>query len=196
MATQDLVVRIGGEAVIVTPNGDFVRARDGSILAKRLSGLDYCAPVEADGVVYFIQRGGKAFKLPSEIGPEFKPEELWVASGIPGDRYYASPLVDGGLIYAINQGSHLVVIDAKTGAPVYERKLELGATVYPSITLAGKRLLASGENGLTAVFEPGREYREIARNKLEAFRSCPVAQRDRLYIRGMSRLYCIAQDGK
>ncbi|MBM4142123.1 MAG: hypothetical protein FJ225_00800 [Lentisphaerae bacterium] len=191
-----IVVRIGGEAVIVTPGGDFVRARDGAMLAAKLLGLEYCAPVADDGVVYFIQKGGKAFKLPEKIGGEFKPEQLWTASEIPGDRYYASPVVHDGLVYAINQQSHLVVIDATTGAPVYDRKLDLKATVYPSITLVGGHLLACGENGNTAVFEPGREYREIARNPLEAFRSCPVAKGDRLYIRGMKHLYCIGAGGR
>ncbi len=186
-----LVVRVGGEALIVTPNGDFVRARDGKPLARRVATLEYNAPIAADGVVFFIQQGGKAVKLPTTLSAEFKPEVLWTASKIPGDRHYASPVLHDGLIYAMNQKGHLVVIDAKTGEPVYDRMLELGGTVYSSLVLAGNRLYAGSESGVAVVFETGREFKEVARNRLEGYRSCPVPDGDRLFIRTMSKLYCL-----
>lgn len=186
-----VVADVGGEPIVITANGDFVRASDGKLLAARLAKLDYAAPVLAQDVVYFIQHGGKAIKLPDAIGEEFKPEVLWTASAIAGGRYFASALVLDGLIYAVNEQSQFSCIDAGTGALVYSRKLDLGATVYPSIACAGGLLYVSAENGTTAVIKPGREFSEAARNKLEAFRACPVFAGQRLYIRGMKHLYCI-----
>jgi len=190
-----VVTSVGGEQIIITPRGDVVRASDGKLLARRLSKLDYASPIVHDGVVYFVQKGGKAVKLPDEIGEngEFKTEVLWTLAGIEGDRYYASAAYHDGIIYAVNQKSHFSAIDAATGEVVYERKLNLGATVYPSVTLAGGKLFVSAENGVTAVIEPGRDYKEIARNKLEAFRSCPVFYGKRMLIRAMKKLYCIGR---
>lgn len=188
-----VVTRIGGEEVIVTPNGDFVRAADGTILARRVAKLEYAAPVLENGVAYFIEERGKALKLPETLDKPFTPQVLWTAAKIPGDRYYASAAVADGLIYAVNQQSHFVVIDATTGEPVYGQKPNLGAIVYPSVTLAGKYVYVSAENGITIVLEQGRAYKEIARNKLEPFRCCPVFDGEHLYIRGLKKMYCIGK---
>ena len=188
-----VLTKIGDVDVIVTPNGDIVRADDGKMLAKKLSQLDYCAPVVHDGVAYFIQKGGKAIKLPEEITDDAKFETLWTASGIQGDRYYASPVYHDGLIYGLNKRSHLTVIDAKTGETVYDKKLELGGTAYPSVACAGKYVFISSDNSVTLVIEAGREYKEVAKNKLENFRSSPVFAGDRMYVRGLKKLYCIGK---
>ena len=81
-------------------------------------------------------------------------------------------------------------------------------TFYASPVLAGKYIYMFGMNGTTVVFEPGREYREVARNKIEDcllsamrfdrgreipehFASSPVAEGKRIYVRGGNYLYCI-----
>ena len=43
----------------------------------------------------------------------------------------------------------------------------------------------------TAVLAPGREFRQVAINKLEPYRSCPVFEGRRMYIRTAGHLYCI-----
>jgi len=188
-----VVTKIGEVDVIITSNGDVVRADDGTVLAKKVSKLDYCAPIVQDGVAYFIQKGGKAIKLADKVADDMKFEVLWKADKIQGDRYYASPVCRDGLIYGINQRGHFSVIDPETGELVYDKKLNLGATVYTSVTSAGKYLFVSGEKGKTIVLEAGREYKEVAANELEAFRSCPVFAGSRMYIRGMKKLYCIGK---
>ena len=62
-----------------------------------------------------------------------------------------------------------------------------------SITLAGGLLFISSDAGVTLVLEPGREYKEVAKNTLEPFRSTPVFQGKRLYIRAKEHLYCIGE---
>ena len=120
-------------------------------------------------------------------------ETLWTAKPA-SDRYYASPVLHDGLLYAITQRSVFTVLDAADGAVVYSKNLGLKGTVYPSICLAGGRLYVSGDQGGTLVIEPGREYRELASNTLEQFRSSPVFEGGKIYIRGLKHLFCIGAD--
>jgi len=191
-------IKINGVDVIITPNGDFFRASDGKLLRSRGKAdkafLEYARPIVHNGIVYFIQHEGKAFRLPSEIGDTLALEELWQTMP-KKDRYYASSVYHEGLIYGIvRQGHFFSVIDAETGEVILEEKLKLGkGTTYPSMVLAGKYLFVSNDNGTTVVMEPGREPKEIMRNTLETFRSSPVFVGKRMYIRGRENLYCIGE---
>ena len=184
--------RIGQDPVIITASGDFFRAADGQKVADRTCRLNYNQPIVENGVVYFVQHKGRAFRLPAAVGQ--KPERMWETQP-KSDRYYASPVIHDGLIYAITQFGILSAIDAKTGRVVYEQKLDLGRRqqVYPSLALAGKYLYVSGSSGVTVVVQPGRGFKEVARNTLEPFRSSPVFRGKRLYVRGLKHLYCIGR---
>lgn len=189
---SEVAARIGDTPIVITPSGDFIRASDGRKLASKVSGLTYCAPVVADGVVYFIQHGGKAVRLPVSAGDTIQPEVLWETRP-KDDRYYASPVVHAGLIYAVTQAADFSVIDAADGKVVYTRKLDIGNTCYPSVTLAGNRVYVSSDTGRTVVLEPGREYKEVGRGTLETFRSCPVFVGSRVYLRGGEYLWCLGE---
>ena len=185
--------KIGEVDVAITPSGDLIRVMDGKVLARQLGRLEYCAPVVHGGAVYFIEHGGKAVKLPTEPAEKVEIQALWQTKP-KKDRYYASPVYHEGLIYAVTQQGVFSAIDAKTGEVVYEQKLELGkGTVYTSVTAAGKHILVSSDNGTTIVVQPGREYKEITKNTLEAFRTCPVFSGTRMYIRGQKSLYCVGK---
>jgi outer membrane protein assembly factor BamB len=124
-------------------------------------------------------------------GVAFEP--LWQAK-IHNDRYYASPLLHGGLIYAITQASVLSVLDAETGARVYEQTADLGkGTVYPSPAAPGDLVFLSSDTGTTLVLRPGRAYEVLAKNSLEPFRASPVFEGKRMYIRGLKSLWCIGE---
>lgn len=186
--------KVGGADVVITSSGYAVRISDGEVLTDRLPFLQYNSLIVDNGVAYFIQPQAVAVKLPKDAGEKINHRPFWRGK-LKKDRYYASPLLHNGLIYAITQKNVLSVIDAKDGALVYTRKLSLGGgTVYPSITLAGDYLYVSIDNGTTFVLKPGREYEEVSRNKLELFRSSPVFKGKRLYIRGYKNLYCIGKE--
>ena len=183
--------------VIITPNGDFVRAADGKLLARTPPKMNYNAPIVSDGVAYLIQnegdQPGRAIKLPDEPADELKPQELWITKP-KAERYYGSPLLHEGSIYAIMQQGVLSAIDATTGTVIYEKQLDTKSMVYSSLTLAGKYVYATGEGGVTVVFEAGREYKEVKRNELgDSFRSCPLFVGNRMYIRAKTNLYCIGK---
>lgn len=184
--------RIGTVDVLVTPGGDVIRVKDGHALARVIGKLTYNAPIAKDGVVYFVdgEQRTRAVKLLPQADGTLWHNVLWDAK-ITGDRYYASPTIHNGLVYGLNQQSALTVLDAKTGEVVYTKNLSLGGTAYPSIAAAGKYVFVSSDSGVTAVLQAGREYREVARSRLEGFRSCPVFLGQRMYVRGLKHLYCI-----
>ncbi len=187
------VTTVGETEVLVTASGHFVRASDGKVLARADVNLDYCGPVVHQGVAYFIQHGGCAVKLPDAIvNDELALQELWRTEP-KKERYYASPVVHEGLIYAVMQKGIISVIDAATGQVVVEKQLDFGKSVgYPSPTLAGEYLYFSDDNGNTWVMRPGKELQDVGHNKLEPFRCCPVFIGDKLFIRALKNLYCIA----
>jgi outer membrane protein assembly factor BamB len=180
--------------VVITAGGDIVKTSNGQILGKEISFLDYSSPILSGSNIYFIESDSVAFKLPSKISEEIKFEEIWKTK-LKKDRYYASSVLHENLIYAITRNNVLSVLDASNGTLIYEKKLELGkGTVYPSIVLAGNNLLISSDNGTTIVLKAGNEYVELAKNKIEGFRSCPLVVDNKMYIRSFNNLYCISKN--
>ena len=194
-----IATRIDQADVFITPNGETIDAGDGRVLFQGTGSLEWCSPVVADGVLYQIERVSSATKLPEKIGASDKPRELWV-SRIKHDRYYSSPLIHNGLIYAVTRGEVLTVLDARSGATIYERPLDLKGpkpnSAYSSVALAGPYIYIGSQSGITLVIKPGREYREVARNHLEPYRSTPVFVGRRMYLRGLKHLYCIESTNK
>ncbi|MEO1084475.1 MAG: PQQ-binding-like beta-propeller repeat protein [Acidobacteriota bacterium] len=188
-----VATRLGDTEVVLTPSGDVVRALDGKRLASDLGNLDYAAPVIQDGVAYFIEKKATAVRLPAADDGVF--ETLWT-SRVEGSRHYASSLVHEGLIYAVSREQKYTVLDASSGQVLLQRTLDLDAesgsnSAYPSITLGGDRIFLGVQNGTTLVLEPGPDYREVARNRLEGFRSTPIFAGNRLFLRAFDHLYCI-----
>ena len=185
-----IVVRIARTEIFLTPNGRFVRPSDGKVIDESLPKLDYSSPVVVGKVIYCIEGKSMAFTLPSSVRD--KPKRLWTQR-IKGSRHYASPLIHNGLIYTISREEHFTVLDAATGDIVYHKKFDVagGNSAYPSPTLGGDHIYVGFEAGTTIVIEPGRTYREVARNHLEKYRSSPVFVKERMYLRTMGHLYCI-----
>jgi len=185
--------RIGDVDVAIHPNGALVRVADGVVLADKLGSSGPNSPLLHEGVVYFIRNDARAVKLPTDPAA-VKAEPLWKARLTGGGYWFASPVIHEGLIYGLNAMGILSVVEAGTGNLVYEKRLPFGrAQVYPSVALAGGLVFISSDEGITLVLEPGREYKEIAKNTLEPFRSTPVFQGKRMYVRAREHLYCIGE---
>ena len=187
--------RLGDVDVAIHPSGNVYRVSDGSLLAKGLGRTGPNSPLIQDGKVFFVAGRISGYALPasSEIPATWPP--LWKGANLKGGGYwFPSPILHDDLIYAMNGKSIFSVIDATTGQLVYERRLNFGGgRSYPSITLAGNRLFASSDNGTTLVLEPGRKYKELARNSLETFRSSLVFEGKRMYVRTTKGLWCIGE---
>jgi outer membrane protein assembly factor BamB len=186
-----LPLELGTRHAILTPGGDIVRAHDGKIVASGVAKMPWTSPIVEDGVVYVVdEKGATAFKLPTRLPLQLKVERLW-STEVKKERYYASAIYLDGLLYNVTQSGFLVVFDASSGETVYEQRLPLSGTVYPSPCLAGKHLIVSSDSGKMVVVEPGRTYKEVAQNMLESLRSCPTFDGNRMYVRTFKHLYCI-----
>jgi outer membrane protein assembly factor BamB len=190
-----LATRVGDVDVVLTPRGAMVRAQDGKILANGLGSCGANSPVLHDGIVYYVRGAAQAVRLPKSVPePVKKLPALWKGNVKGGGGYwFSSPVVHKGLLYAASDQGTLTVLDALTGEEVYTKRLNLRGSTYPSISLAGDRVYVSSDGGATVVLQPGREYKELARNQLEPFRSSLVFDGKRVYVRTAKHLYCIGE---
>ena len=127
------------------------------------------------------------------------------------DWYMASSLYHEGLLYCLNVDGVLSVVDTEKQEVIYQKLLDLDLSMdhvgnasrggaCSSPTLAGKHIYFFGHRGTCVVIEPGRSFRSVARNRIDGgagdtdiIASCPVFEKNRLYYRGTSNLYCIEE---
>jgi outer membrane protein assembly factor BamB len=186
-----VLVPVGKAHLALSAGGPVYDVLTGAVVTT-LPKLDYNSAVLADDRLYCIQANSAAYAVkPGKDGkPEF--EELWRAQ-LPEDRYYASPVAHDGRIYDITRAGVFSVLNAKTGEKLHEEKLPLGGTCFPSIVSAGRRLFVSSDNGKTIVLKPGDTPEPLSTNRLESFRSTPVFEGSRMYVRARQHLYCISE---
>ncbi|MCY2992730.1 MAG: PQQ-binding-like beta-propeller repeat protein [Planctomycetota bacterium] len=201
-----VVARIGDVAVAITPNGDCVRVSDGKLLASGLARGTYASPVVYAGRVYFVGPPAVAVRLPDQPGEKLVCEQLWENDDLDGE-FFASPICHEGLVYcAANEGT-LYVLEAGTGKLVFQQELEIRsasgkpgrepANLYPSLTLAGARLLLGNDAGETLVLAPGSQYRELGRSYLDrGSGASPVPDGKMLFLRGGETLYGVGVVGQ
>ena len=187
-------------------------------------------PVSDGGLAYTIlhvpeqtPEGGEyavSFRLPGLQEDKVNPEIACKAS-LKMDKvpyYYnsnicASPLVHDGLMYSVTVLGTLIVVDMEQSELLYQRQLDLdifmpynggllkgGASSSP--TLAGKYIYIWGNQGTCVVLEPGRAFKQVARNRVENFYpgrpawreatiTNPIFEGGRMYYRAERALYCI-----
>jgi hypothetical protein len=130
-----LAVDVEGLPVVLTPDGRVVRAADGALLAEGLGGKPWFnSPVWSDGVAWWVggrlDARGAAFRSEAAAvrlrreGEGVAAEPLWTASIPSKDRFYASPLLVGDALLAVDNVGTAFVIDAGTGALRQKRALD------------------------------------------------------------------------
>ncbi len=212
---------VGGVPMFITPNGDIDRVSDGEKVfgdGTMSGGFQRPTPVVVGDTVYKLDSGGTLhiLKLPAEADDRIRPAShvkvRLDASGYRlffGDAWQASPVVAGGLVYCLHNSGLLSVVDAEKGEVVYRKLLDLDVNdgwglIRPSLAMAGGKLFALGGTGTCVVFESGREFKQISRNRVaavvgpgqwwqrfERFAASPAFDGRRLYLRGEAKLYCI-----
>jgi outer membrane protein assembly factor BamB len=205
--------------VLILPTGGIVHVNEDKPAAITKFSFRYdgeCASPAVDrlGHYYAVQSWGEVsiVQTPSKIdaGP------VTVTGTIPSGKIgymVGSPLIDNGLVYYVGTQGILRVADATTGKMIYEKNLPLsptqgasfGAGVAASLVKAGGNIYVFDNNGTSVIFATGREYKQIAVNRIqnvgkdslnqEVFESTPVFDGTRMFLRGTRTLYCIsAQD--
>jgi outer membrane protein assembly factor BamB len=154
---------------------------------------------------------------PKEVATISTPPEVSrKADGGWIDRWTAgSPLIHDGLAYQVDMYQELYVSDLAEKKMLYRQSLDLaGFTHYNAIavaaspTLVGKHIVVLDNQGIALVLAPGRNFQQIARNQIATVidrwlplppqetlsYSPPLADGNRLYLRGEGHLYCIGSE--
>jgi outer membrane protein assembly factor BamB len=103
--------------------------------------------------------------------------------------------VYAGCLYSLEQqGGIIRCCDAKTGKEHYRQRLP-GPDAFTASPWANDgKVFLLGQNGATVVLATGPEFKVLATNKLEdMFRSSAAVVGERLLLRGLDYLYCIAK---
>jgi outer membrane protein assembly factor BamB len=160
-------------------------------------------PVAGDGLVVvassnlgphrpiFVVRPGAAGDLTLKEGETSNGSVVWSrANRAP---FTPTPLVYGGLVYALANNGVLDAYDLKTGEEIYRQRLpEIGSGFSASPVAADGKIYLSNEDGQMLVVSAGREFRHIATNTLgELLMATPALSRGVMYARGSRSVFAI-----
>ena len=125
-----------------------------------------------------------------------------------------SPPIHDGLASPVDMYQELYVSDLAQKKMVYRQSLDLnGFTHYNAIavaaspTLVGQHVIVLDNQGTALVLKPGREFQQVAKNRIATVMdrwlplppqetlayAPPIADGNRLYLRGERYLYCIGE---
>jgi outer membrane protein assembly factor BamB len=107
----------------------------------------------------------------------------------------ASPLLYDGCLYVLDQrGGIVLCYDAKTGRQHYKERLTGAKGFTASPWAANGKVFCLDEEGQTFVLKAGPKFQSLGKNKLDdMFWSSAAIAGDRLLLRGVDKLYCIAK---
>ena len=186
------LMQVGGKVQLVSAAGDVIQGFDpdtGDRLWSVYAQGEGVAPsiVVGGGLAYTIS-GFEATKIRAVApGGRVVWEQTRSASHIP------SMIYDVGLLYNIHENGVATCMDATTGEVIWQERV--GGKHWASPVLAGGRLYFLSEEGETIVIQVGREYKELARNRLDEHTQASMAvSGERFYIRTADHLWAIGSD--
>jgi outer membrane protein assembly factor BamB len=146
----------------------------------------------ANGLVVFgVGAGNELVAVkPDGKGDVSASHVAWKAS--KGIGHKPSPLLVDDLIYVVADNGVASCFDAKTGAQVWTQRL--GGAYSASPLYADGAIFFCAEDGSCTLVAPGREYKEIAKNKLAGgpeSKSTPAIAGKSIFYRVDSALYRI-----
>ncbi len=191
-------VRRAGVDLLITPNGDVVRAEDGKSLNNEIGHTAHSTPLAlGDGLACFADNEVRALRF----NDAFKEEEIWNAT--TEGEVFGSPLLHDrtlflatgpGQLFAFDttgKGEQKPLIDAR---PLFENANPASPAAYGSLTLAGAYLFLSSNHGETVVLEATREAKLVSRNRLpEGSGASPVFSGGDMFLRAGEKLMCIGK---
>lgn len=197
-----LAVKVGDRTEIITTAPGTVRSYDAATGEPiwEAGGITSCAspsPVARNGVVYCTTGYKGEAVIAIELGHKGDLTDTdairWKTDRTGSEA--ATPLIYQGRIYVFKSISAVLsCFDAATGKPFYERTRIPGMKhVYASPLAVGEHIYINGREGSTVVIRSSDEFEVVATNTLdEILDASPVVIGDAFYLRGRSRMYCIA----
>jgi outer membrane protein assembly factor BamB len=108
----------------------------------------------------------------------------------PAGSYHPTPLYYDGQLYVLYSTGIVACFDPNTGDEVFKQRL--GGSVTASPWAADGKIYCLNEDGDTFVLAAGREFKLLGTNRLnEMCMATPAMAGDRLFIRTLTKLYCI-----
>lgn len=186
------LMQVDGMAQLISAAGDVIQGFDPES-GKRL----WSVYAQGEGVApSIVVGGGLAYSISGfeatairAVAPGGKVvwEQTRSASHIP------SMIYDAGLLYNIHENGVATCMDAETGEVIWQERV--GGKHWASPVLAEGRIHFLSEEGETTVIQAGREYNELARNRLDEHTQASMAvSGGRFYIRTADHLWAIGSD--
>ncbi|HEY3321125.1 MAG TPA: PQQ-binding-like beta-propeller repeat protein [Planctomycetota bacterium] len=225
--SSTVAFKLGGKELLALGDGSIVNPSNGQFAVKKCKiGAQSVASPVVDGQTFLHITSGSSTLYIHSLPLAFADSMQLTTRDLPvnttGFPYYylpwhlSSPLLHEGLAYVVNNTGVLTVVDVKEAKVLYQRVLDLdqfqwvneaafrGVGISP--TLAGKQIYFFGDAGGALIIAPGREYKQIAKNKIEnavlvghwaerqeRFVANPVFDGKRLYLRSEAGLYAIGR---
>lgn len=148
-------------------------------------------PVVGHGLIFFPTGWSQGQVLAVKMagrGDITSTNIAWrVTKGVPKK---SSLLLDGDLIFMINDGGIATCLDAKTGAQVWNERIAGNFSASP--ILADGKIFFFSEEGKATVLAAGREFKKLAENTLASgFMASPAVTDHALILRTKRHLYRI-----
>ena len=155
-------------------------------------------PVMGNGLLYLTSGHSgklvavKADARPDESGMLPKEAVVWTATkGVPGRP---SLLLDGQLLYLVNDQGIATCLEAMTGKMVWNERLDGEFSASP--VMADGNLYCCNQTGKTFVLAAGKTFNTVAENRLgegkdAGFMASPAVSGNTLYLRTKTHLYAI-----
>jgi outer membrane protein assembly factor BamB len=150
------------------------------------------SPVFCAGMV--IINTGASLQLwavrPDGSGDVTESHVAWrLTKGVP---FLPSPACGGELIYLVNDEGIASCVDAKSGKPVWQKRL--GGKYVASPVAADGRVFLFSETGHATVIAAGRQYRELAVNELkDGCLASPAVSGKSIFVRTKTHVYRIEE---
>lgn len=207
-----------GDTPVVFYDSSITRVSDGKVFAPmhlNLGGLRSTPFALGE----FVYAGGynaiHRVSLPAELKEGMTLKDASAPSSPVGgsEWVYSSPLLHDGLLYILHSENSLMAYDLNAMREIYVQNLKMGhygdydhPGTVASLALGGKYLFAFDNQATGVVIEPGRTFKEVARNKIdycverifnynptEFFSTAPIFEGGRMYLRGEQNIYCIGE---
>jgi len=159
-------------------------------------------PLFANGLIYLTNGHGRSptYAIQPTATGDLTPVEdesknavlaWWQARD---GSYIPTPVVRHELLYTCNDNGRLTVRDAITGDLIYRQRVGTGRGTYSaSAVVAGGHVYFVSERGEVTVIEEGNAFKRVASNEMgEVVMATPAIAGDRLLIRTVGNLYCLA----
>ncbi len=171
-----LVIEINGETQVISPASGAVIAYNpasGKEIWRFLYGEGYSVvarPVFANGLIFVGSGFNKAVLYairPDGKGDVTKSHLAWKhEENVPRESSF---IVVDGLLYMNDDKGTLTCLDAKSGKQYYQERINGKGGFSASPLYASGNIYFHNGGGVTTVVKPGKQFRQVAENKIDEY---------------------------